>query len=117
MQIQLNRIIAAVSNYYQIPIAEIKGKTRKANIVKARQVYFYLARLLTPYSLSKISNNVYRDHATALYGIKSIKNHLELYKQLQEDVEIIKENLVNPIVIKDINLLELSKIYSNCYVL
>lgn len=114
MQIQLNKIISAVSNYYEIPIAEIKGKTRKANIVKARQVYFYLARVLTHYSLAKIAENVYRDHATAMHGIKTIKNELDLYKELQEDIEMIEENLVNPLVIKDINLLELSKNYGNC---
>lgn len=117
MQIQLNKIISSVSNYYEIPIAEIKGKTRKANIVKARQVYFYLARVLTPYSLAKIAENVYRDHATAMHGIKTIKNELDLYKELQEDIEMIEENLVNPLVIKDINLLELSKNYSNSYII
>ena len=109
----LNKIISAVSNYYEIPIAEIKGKTRKADIVKARQVYFYLARVLTPYSLAKIAENTYRDHATALHGIKTIKNELWLYKELEDDIQMIEGELITPLVIKDINLLELSKEQGN----
>ena len=113
----LNKIISAVSNYYEIPVAEIKGKSRKADLVKARQVYFYLARVLTPYSLAKIAENTYRDHATALHGIKTIKNELWLYKELEDDIQMIEGELITPLVIKDINLLELSKEYSNCLIL
>ena len=109
----LNKIISAVSNYYEIPVAEIKGKSRKADLVKARQVYFYLARVLTPYSLSKIAENTYRDHATALHGIKTIKNELWLYKELEDDIQMIEGELITPLVIKDINLLELSKEQGN----
>ncbi len=117
MQIHLSKILSAVSNYYEIPISKIKSKTRKAEVVKARQMYFYMARVLTTYSLSKIADNVYRDHATALHGIKTIQNELEIYKELQEDIEIIEENLVNPLVIKDINLLEMCVNYSNSFIL
>ena len=113
----LNKIISAVSNYYEIPVAEIKGKSRKADLVKARQVYFYLARVLTPYTLSKIAENTYRDHATALHGIKTIKNELWLYKELEDDIQMIEGELITPLVIKDINLLELSKEHSNCLIL
>ena len=117
MQIQLNKIISGVSNHYEIPLVEIKGKSRKAKTVKARQVYFYLARFLTSYSLAKIAENVNRDHATALHGIKTVTNELLLYKELQEDIKIIEDNLMNPLVVKDINLLELSINYSNYYIL
>lgn len=105
MKTNLKEIITTISNYYDIPIDDIKSKKRNSDIVKARHVYFYLSKKLTNNILYKIGNIVNRDHSTVLHGYNMIKWDIKIYKDLQKDIEIIEQNLVSPLVIQKIDLL------------
>ena len=59
---------------------QVMSKTRKREIVDARQIYFRRCRELTKASLSEIGSVVYRDHATVLHGEKEAKNTNALVK-------------------------------------
>ena len=82
IQVSLEEILSIVSKVTEIPLMALKGKTRKREVVEARQAYFLLSMILTENSLSEIGNLVNRDHATVLHAkqnehLKSIQNIIE----------------------------------------
>jgi chromosomal replication initiation ATPase DnaA len=56
----------------------IKGKRGSRDVTTARQIYCYMAREKTGYSLKKIGKVVNRNHATALYSIETIRGYVEI---------------------------------------
>lgn len=73
-EIELQR----VSAYTGIPIEDFNLKTRKRDIVEARQVAMYLAKARTKESLAKIGLAIgKKDHATVLHAIKTVSNLIE----------------------------------------
>lgn len=77
-QVNLNGILFDISQKSRIPIETLKAKTRKREVVEARQIYFKRAKELTTSSLASIGELVGRDHATVLHGIKTVGNVKEL---------------------------------------
>jgi chromosomal replication initiator protein len=116
MSLQLTKILTTVSNFYEIPAELIKSKTRKDYIVHARQVYMYLAKKYTKHSLAKISGVCNRDHATAIHAIKVVSDQIYINFEIMAEIEEIEQNLINPLVVQDINLLQLSKNHTLSYV-
>lgn len=53
-------------------IKELKSKSRKQSIVKARNMAMYLARRLTDATLSEIGSMFNRHYGTVLHGIESV---------------------------------------------
>ena len=67
-----------VSEYYKIGFQDLNSKSRKRNIVQARQMVMHLAKKHTNHSLSEIGFILgKKNHATVLYAIKSIQNLIE----------------------------------------
>jgi len=116
MSLQLTKILTTVSNFYEIPADLIKSKTRKDEVVHARQVYMYLSKKYTNLSLSQISMVCNRDHSTVIHAIKVIKDQIYIDKEIMAEIEEIEQNLINPLVVQDINLLQLSKNHTLSYV-
>lgn len=56
----------------------IKGKRGMREVTTARQIYCYIAREKTGYSLSEIGRSINRNHATILYSIKTIKGYIDV---------------------------------------
>lgn len=77
-QINLEGILSEVSGKANIPVETLKMKTRKREIVEARQIYFKRAKRETSFSLASIGALVGKDHATVLHGIKTVNNVKEL---------------------------------------
>lgn len=70
-------IIAEVSAFYDISESEIRGISRKKNIVEARQMSIYLIRKLTNLSLEDIGMEFGKDHATISHSIEKIESSTE----------------------------------------
>ena len=92
-QITLEKIQNVVSNYFSIELKEIHSKSRKREIVQARQVAMFLSKKYTDYSYSHIGNLVgKRDHATVLHACRSIQNNLDIDKSFRltmKDIEVL----------------------------
>lgn len=90
-------IIEIISHYYDIPIETMKQKTRKREIVQARQISYYFGKKYTNFSLYRLGKFFELDHATALHGIVVIENlkdtNRNFRKELKEIEEIIEEKL------------------------
>lgn len=92
---EIARRVAKESN---VKLSELRGSTRKSQIVRARSLAMLLARQLTPLSYQQIGEYFgRRDHSTVLYACKKIESDLandldlcrtseEVRRQLQQFV-------------------------------
>ena len=87
-------IVDVVVDYYNISKEEIFGKSRKKNILLARQITIYLSRTLLNYSLLEISKKIDRNHSTIINSIKKIEQRKEIDKNLNIAISRIKANIL-----------------------
>lgn len=84
----------AVSKYYQLSIADLKGKKRIKSIVLPRQIAMYLSRELTSNSLPKIGAEFGgKDHTTVIHAYEKIVHALSNDDQLKQEITDIKKKL------------------------
>lgn len=85
-----------VSDYFSIKEDLIRAKTRKKEIVLARQISMYLSKTLTNSSLKTIGLHFGgRDHTTVIHACQTIENRMtsepkfrEIIQEIQEKVDI-----------------------------
>ena len=73
----VENIIKEICKYYSLTTEQIKGKSRKREIVKARFISIYIIKNETDFTLSAIRRIFNRDHSTILHSIKIINNTIE----------------------------------------
>lgn len=79
--ITLKRILQAVSCETKVGMNELLSPRRHARIVRARHIYFSLARKLTAKSLPSIGNECGRmDHTTVLHGCAKVEGNPGAYE-------------------------------------
>ena len=84
----------AVCGYYNLNIKDIQTKSRKREVVQARQIAMYLARKYTKNSLSSIGEQIgNRDHATVLHACKTITDLLDIDKGMRQSLDTIENTL------------------------
>ena len=92
--VTVDNIIDVVCKHYGLENAAIHTKSRKREIVQARQIAMFLAKSYTSLSTSKIGKFIgNRDHATVLHACKTIKGQMEVDKGFLSEVNTIKEEL------------------------
>ena len=90
-------IIDVVSEHFNVPISELKGKKRNAEIVLPRQIVMYLCRAMTDTPLKTVGIILGgKDHASVSHGVKKIAHDLTVDEALNNTVNIIKKK-INPI--------------------
>ena len=83
----IKEIKKAVSDHFGINENEIDIKTRKREIVTARQISMTICKLITKDSLSNIgSEHGGKDHATVLHSIKTVKNLFDTNRSFRENI-------------------------------
>ncbi|WP_121965334.1 chromosomal replication initiator protein DnaA [Myroides sp. N17-2] len=91
-EISIDYIQKIVSDYFQMDTETLRSKTRKRNIVQARQLAMFFAKKYTKSSLASIGSQIGdRDHATVLHACKTIDNLLETdkeFKKFHDDINI-----------------------------
>lgn len=114
-------ILSICSDVLNIPEAEIKRKSRKAEVVIARHIYCYIAYYKTKTTSKKVGNVINRNHATVLHALKKICDFLDINdiivtSQYNRVIIKIEEKQFNSLVVQDVNLLKLSQNYTNSFV-
>jgi chromosomal replication initiator protein len=88
--IDINDIQKETAKHYSITVSDLSSKSRKQNIVLARQMAIFIAYELTNLSLKKIGNNFgKRDHTTIMHSLNKIKKTLT-DETIKKDYELIK---------------------------
>lgn len=81
-----------VADKYGVKISELKGKSRKKEIVNPRQIAMFLAREILEDSLVTISNAFDRDHTTVMHGIDKIQKQMDEDGSFKEEIDaLLKE--------------------------
>ena len=87
-EVTIDYIQKVVCDYFNIPIESIQSRTRKREIVQARQLTMYYAKKLTKSSLAIIGLQCgNKDHATVLHACKTVANLAETDKQFRFWIE------------------------------
>ena len=90
-------IMDVVSEHFNVPVAELKGKKRNAEIVLPRQIVMYLCRNMTDTPLKSIGALLGgKDHASISHGVRKIENDLKTDEALNNTINIIRKK-INPI--------------------
>ncbi len=93
-EISIDYIQKIVCDYYNIPINLIQSKTRKREIVQARQVAMFFSKSLTKSSLATIGTQIGgKDHATVLHACKTVNNLIDTDKQFRLQIQDIEKKL------------------------
>jgi chromosomal replication initiator protein len=96
-EITIDFIQKVVCDFFDMNVDVLKSKTRKREIVQARQIAMYFSKNLTSSSLSTIGSVIGgKDHATVLHAYKTVNNLAETNKEFKNYiVEIEKKLRVN----------------------
>ncbi len=93
-EITIDYIQKVISDYFNVPLELLNSKTRKREIVQARQLAMYFSKKLTKSSLATIGLQCgNKDHATVLHACKTVNNLLETDKRFKVYVEEIEKKI------------------------
>ncbi|PIQ35031.1 MAG: chromosomal replication initiator protein DnaA [Bacteroidetes bacterium CG18_big_fil_WC_8_21_14_2_50_41_14] len=93
-EISIDFIQKVVCDYFSIALETINSKTRKREIVQARQLAMYFSKKHTKNSLATIGLHCgNKDHATVLHACRTVHNLTETDKQFRVYVDDIDKKL------------------------
>ncbi len=92
--ITIEEIQRSVCEYFSIPEDLIRAKTRKQEIVTARQIAMYLAKELTNSSLKTIGLHFGgRDHSTVIHAYQSVEDQMKVDPKFNTNVQQIRKKI------------------------
>ncbi|MEA3476966.1 MAG: chromosomal replication initiator protein DnaA [Bacteroidota bacterium] len=93
-EISIDYIQKVVCDYFNLSLDAINSKTRKREIVQARQLAMFFAKKHTKASLATIGLHCgNKDHATVLHACRTVNNLVETDKQFRIYVEEIDKKI------------------------
>jgi len=93
-EVSIDYIQKVVCDYFDLPIELLKSKTRKREVVQARQIAMYFAKKMTKSSLANIGAHCGgKDHATVLHACRTVNNLQETDKQFRGYLDDLEKKL------------------------
>jgi chromosomal replication initiator protein len=93
-EISIDYIQKVVCDYFDINIDMLNSKTRKREIVQARQLSMFFAKRMTKASLASIGLHCgNKDHATVLHACRTVNNLVETDKQFKTYVDELEKKI------------------------
>ena len=93
-EVSIDYIQKVVCDYFDLPIELLKSKTRKREIVQARQIAMYFAKKMTKSSLANIGLHCGgKDHATVLHACRTVNNLSETDKHFRRYLDDLDKKL------------------------
>ncbi len=94
-EVTIDKVQKVVCDYFNITRDELLSKTRKRQIVQARQIAMYMSRTLINCSLSTIGAEIGgKDHATVLHACTTVNDLMSTDKTFKQYVTDIEKLLV-----------------------
>lgn len=92
--ITIDYIQKIVADYFNMPVESLQLKTRKREIVQARQIAMYFSKDLTEASLASIGAQIgQKNHATVLHAHKTVNNLYDTDKKFRTDIDEIEKRI------------------------
>lgn len=96
-EVSIDYIQKVICDYFDLTIDTLKSKTRKRNIVQARQLAMYFSKQLTKSSLANIGARCGgKDHATVLHACKTVNNLVDTDKDFRQYVQELEKKFTLP---------------------
>jgi chromosomal replication initiator protein len=93
-EVSVEYIVNVVCNHLNIPIEEFYSKSKKREMVQARQLAMHFAKKYTKCSLATIGQQCGgKDHATVIHALKTVSNLLETDKHFRTLATEIEKNI------------------------
>jgi chromosomal replication initiator protein len=93
-EVSIDYIQKVVCDYFNLPVELMKSKTRKREVVQARQIAMFFAKSLTKSSLATIGMHCGgKDHATVLHACKTVNNLMETDKRFRLYLEELERKI------------------------
>jgi chromosomal replication initiator protein len=93
-ELSIDYIAKVVCDYFNMSVDSLQAKTRKREVVQARQLTMYFSKNMTKSSLASIGSQVgHKDHATVLHACKTVNNLKETDKSFRLCVDEIEKKL------------------------
>ena len=93
-EVGIDYIQKTVSDFFNVDQDLLKAKTRKKEIVIARQVAMYFSKDYTNHSLKSIGYHFGgRDHSTVIHAVQSVNDMLDTNAKFRYSVEELKKKL------------------------
>ena len=87
----VDEILDTVCNHFSVTLSAVNSKSRKRDLVIARQVTMYLAQKYTKMPASRIGRLVgNRDHSTVIHSCTQVENRLKVDSSFKEEVNSIE---------------------------
>ncbi|GAA3946757.1 chromosomal replication initiator protein DnaA [Hymenobacter algoricola] len=91
-EVNLDFIQKTVAEYFSIPVDLMKAKTRKKEVVTARQVAMYFAKEHTSHSLKSIGHNFGgRDHSTVIHSVQTVSDLIDSDKNFKSTIQELRK--------------------------
>lgn len=93
-EITIDTIQKMVCEYYEIGYDKLQAKTRKREIVQARQISMFLAKQYTKNSLKTIGDHFGgRDHTTVIHSCQTVKDLMDTDSMIREQVKELQQKV------------------------
>ncbi len=93
-EVSIDYIQKVVCDYFNMPIDLLKSKTRKREVVQARQIAMYFAKQLTKSSLATIGMHCGgKDHATVLHACRTVNNLMDTDKKFRHYIQELDKKI------------------------
>ncbi len=94
INLTIEEIQRVTCEYFNISEDLVRAKTRKREVVQARQVAMYFSKQLTQHSLKTIGLHFGgRDHSTVIHSCQSVENQMETEPQFAEMLDEIRHKI------------------------
>ncbi len=88
INLTIDELQNVVCDYFQIPVDLVCAKTRKREVVRARQVAMYFCKELTQHSLKTIGLHFGgRDHSTVIHANQAVHDQMETDTKFRDMIE------------------------------
>ena len=86
-------IMETVCRHFNVPLSAVSSRSRKHELVVARQVSMYLAQKYTKMPASRIGKLVGgRDHSTVIHSCSQVEQRLKVDKAFGSDISSIENS-------------------------
>lgn len=94
--VTVENIQQIVADHFNLKVADINSKSRKANLVRARQIAMYLSKDLTTKSLPELGSLFGgRDHTTVMYACRKVAEERSTNEELKHDLHLLQQRIKN----------------------